>query len=214
MAWDDRLEMDVQYALNPTLRKDLEIIIKTVQTVLSRADVTDNKDATMSAFMGPQYEYQGYQLRPLEASDLETRVTWMKHPVVSEGITLTYEPTVEGMRQWFERVKNDPTREDFALVDSAGEVAGMCGFTNITDEGGELYLFINPTRVGGGLGTIAMKTMELYGIHQLWDHIQLETKEANSRQQNFYRKLGYAQVSTRNGKVVFRKSLPTQLPAR
>lgn len=47
VAWDERLELDVQYVMNWSLRLDLWILVRTVGKVLSRSDVADDPAAEM-----------------------------------------------------------------------------------------------------------------------------------------------------------------------
>ncbi|MDO5721848.1 MAG: GNAT family N-acetyltransferase [Actinomycetaceae bacterium] len=208
LTWDERFELDLKYARNITFSQDLQIMLKTITTVLKRNDITDSKNATMSAFTGPTYSVDQYSLRRLRECDLQTRVDWMRDERVSQGITLNYEPTIEGMRKWFEGIQKNASRRDFVIVDGADEVVAMVGFTGICDFGAKLYIFVDPNRQGSGLGTIAMRILEKYGYHQLWDHLKLETKVGNSRQVNFYQRLGYVVEGERNDKILMRKQLP------
>ena len=52
LAWEDRFQMDVEYVETLSFRRDLEILVKTVTTVLSRRGVTGKGEATMSPFLG------------------------------------------------------------------------------------------------------------------------------------------------------------------
>lgn len=52
LAWEDRFQMDVEYVDTLSFRRDLEILVKTVTTVLSRRGVTGKGEATMSPFLG------------------------------------------------------------------------------------------------------------------------------------------------------------------
>lgn len=63
LNWDKRLALDVEYAQNITFMKDISILIKTVQTVLSRSDIQVSTDD------------EGYfdEIRRHEAEKLESK---------------------------------------------------------------------------------------------------------------------------------------------
>ena len=52
VAWDDRLELDVDYVERRSLRLDLTVLAETVRTVLRREGVSSDTSATMEPFRG------------------------------------------------------------------------------------------------------------------------------------------------------------------
>jgi lipopolysaccharide/colanic/teichoic acid biosynthesis glycosyltransferase len=52
VAWDERLELDVQYVETRTLGLDLRIIGRTIGTVLRREGISGDGEATMAPFRG------------------------------------------------------------------------------------------------------------------------------------------------------------------
>lgn len=52
LSWEERLEMDVQYAEKITFLGDLKIILRTAAVVLKKEGISSGSSATMEAFMG------------------------------------------------------------------------------------------------------------------------------------------------------------------
>lgn len=52
LSWDEKLALDVWYVDNRSLVLDLQILLKTVTTVLSRSGISADGDATMPEFLG------------------------------------------------------------------------------------------------------------------------------------------------------------------
>lgn len=54
LTWQERLELDVWYVENRSFRLDIQILVRTFVTVLSREGVTHGGHATMPRFTGNQ----------------------------------------------------------------------------------------------------------------------------------------------------------------
>ena len=52
VSWEDRLEMDVDYAENNSFWLDLKIIFKTIQVVLFASNINKSSSETMNEFKG------------------------------------------------------------------------------------------------------------------------------------------------------------------
>lgn len=52
VSWEERLKYDVEYVDTISLKKDIEIIFKTIKIVLSRKGVTSSTSVTMEKFKG------------------------------------------------------------------------------------------------------------------------------------------------------------------
>jgi sugar transferase EpsL len=59
ITWDEQLDMDVWYVDNRSFRLDLQIVARTVKTVLRREGISEEGHATRSEFPG-----SGYDLAP------------------------------------------------------------------------------------------------------------------------------------------------------
>jgi undecaprenyl phosphate N,N'-diacetylbacillosamine 1-phosphate transferase len=53
LSWDDRFALDVEYVDSLNLRTDLQIIARTIRTVLRRDGISADGHVTMSEFTGP-----------------------------------------------------------------------------------------------------------------------------------------------------------------
>lgn len=52
VAWDERFKLDVDYVDSRSIRTDLQILVKTVETVFRRDGISAQGEATMSKFTG------------------------------------------------------------------------------------------------------------------------------------------------------------------
>ena len=52
LSWEEKFALDVQYVDRRSLRLDLEILLRTVQSVLGRRGISGEGEATMSVFTG------------------------------------------------------------------------------------------------------------------------------------------------------------------
>jgi lipopolysaccharide/colanic/teichoic acid biosynthesis glycosyltransferase len=52
VAWEDKFALDVEYVDRRSLRLDLEILLRTVRSVVTRQGINGGGEATMSVFMG------------------------------------------------------------------------------------------------------------------------------------------------------------------
>lgn len=52
LSWEERFELDVEYVDNQSLRLDLQILLRTVSTVLKRDGITEEGRSIMSTFEG------------------------------------------------------------------------------------------------------------------------------------------------------------------
>lgn len=51
-SWEERLKYDLEYLKDVSFRKDMEILLKTVKTVLKREGISSETSATMEEFYG------------------------------------------------------------------------------------------------------------------------------------------------------------------
>ena len=54
VSWEDKFQMDVAYVNDITFVKDIKIVLKTVQSVLTREGISSETAATMEEFTGTQ----------------------------------------------------------------------------------------------------------------------------------------------------------------
>lgn len=99
---------------------------------------------------------------------------------------------IENTEKWFERICDDPTRHDVVFEDENGELLAMGGLTGISENQAELYVFVNPDRLGQGLGRSAVDLLCRTGFETLClNQIHLYTNKSNIAAQSIYRKCGF-----------------------
>lgn len=134
------------------------------------------------------------KLRRLEERDLEQRVAWMNDIRINATLNIQLPVTLAGTQLWFERVRENPTRVDFAFEDESGTLVAMGGFTDVDREvkKAELYIFVDPNLKGRGLGTCAVKQMCDHGFSELeLEKIYLNANADNVAARKVYEKCGF-----------------------
>lgn len=56
LSWEDKFALDVEYVDRRSLRLDLSILVRTVRSVLRRQGISGEGEATMSVFLGSQFQ--------------------------------------------------------------------------------------------------------------------------------------------------------------
>lgn len=132
-------------------------------------------------------------IRRLEKSDLEKRVSWMNNPLVYANMHFEVPILMDKTIEWFESNLNNDKRFDVTIIDE-GEIAAFGGFTSINREIGkaETYLFANPTSLHKGIGTRAKKLMCDFGFNDLGlNKLYFVTNEDNYASIRTNEKLGF-----------------------
>ena len=110
-------------------------------------------------------------LRPLERLDLRQRVEWINDPVVRETLLFRFPVSLASAETWFDRILQDPTREDLIIViRQTSEAIGFAGYANIDwyHRKAEPFIAIGDRRYWGkGLGTEVVRELLNYGFNEL-----------------------------------------------
>jgi RimJ/RimL family protein N-acetyltransferase len=122
------------------------------------------------------------RLRPLKKEDLSNRVRWFNDPDINKTLFLEENLQLDKTLEWFDRVKNDDSRMDFAIDSMDGEPIGVAGLANInrTHRTAECYCIIGQRKFWGkGIGTEAHRIMfewafDKLGIEKIWADINPE----------------------------------------
>lgn len=138
------------------------------------------------------------KVRKLAEKDLDVRVRWFNCPSISSQMTIQTPLTLEGTRQWFDCIKNNETRYDFAFewnedAEDNGLVA-MGGLTNLhpIHDRIELYIMVRPNLTGNGIGGNAIKWLCNYAFSNLNLHrVFLYTRQNNDRVRRLYERIGF-----------------------
>ena len=112
------------------------------------------------------------QLRKTLRSDMEYKVRWYNDPDVNKTLILPEMFELEKTYQWFDKVKDDPTREDLIIETVQDVPIGVIGLKNINQNNRSalLYIVIGENEYWGkGLGLRA----ELLAIHHGFKHLNL-----------------------------------------
>ena len=95
LTWDQKLEMDVWYVEHLSLAVDIRILLLTIKNVIKKEGVVVvNRPIYLDQerIQNKKHLFDKVRLRPLELSDLKTRVAWIKDPRVFS--TMDIDPTI------------------------------------------------------------------------------------------------------------------------
>lgn len=193
LDWNRKLDLDVEYVERRSLAFDLQILLRTLKTVLVREGISTPGQATADEFMG-----SGISLRTRELmeDDLATRVAWLQDPEVRAGISIDFWPDIDGMQSWFERTISDDTRRDYVCIDEYSNPASMFGFTNINGSAATIYVFADPDRLNQGIGRNTMVQLLKVAGENNFTNLSLETKTTNDRAFRLYERFGFTALDT------------------
>lgn len=196
ISWDERLEYDVQYVENRSLRLDLRILWLTIARVVQRGGIEGDGMAAMSAFMGSADTSDLNEL-DLDEKWLDVRVSWLRSDSVRKGVSLSFTPELAAMRGWFDQVKIDAGRRDWVYTTAEGTPVSMCGLSGIGTPDLSLYIYVNPEHQRQGYGRASMQKLimraESFGAYRL----HLDVKSSNFPAISLYRSLGFVDDAKR-----------------
>lgn len=133
------------------------------------------------------------KIKKLDRDFLAQRVELLNNELISEFLNVNEIFTLEKTIVWFEKIKNDISRFDCVFF-FEDRIVGMGGLThiNITNKNAELYVYLDPSFQGKGLGL--QSTIELckYGFYRLGlNKIYLYTFSENIRANKLYEKVNF-----------------------
>lgn len=105
------------------------------------------------------------EIRRLQKEDLAIRVEWMNNPLIYSSMHIELPVTLEKTVAWFEKNTGNKTRADMVVYED-DEILSFCGITNIDPiiGKGESYDFVNPNKLGQGIGTVARRLLYSYAF--------------------------------------------------
>jgi RimJ/RimL family protein N-acetyltransferase len=143
-------------------------------------------------------EGQRVRLRPLEEGDVPLLARWFGNPEVRHWTHLSEDPpsvqTVEGHRERYRRMRDDPRQLRFCIETGDGHPIGDLGLLDIHPHGRlELGITIGDTAYWGrGYGTDAVRTALRYAFGELrCRRVYLITDEDNLRAHRCFEKCGF-----------------------
>lgn len=160
LGWDERLELDAEYARDGKISDDFHIIFKTLKGVLKR-EGTVAEPWTQGEYLSVYRSYPNdgkFGLRRFEPKDIEARVKWLNDPRTRETLTVSGEITVEGTENWLKSARKDPLRRDLAVYDlETLEIVAIAGYKAHTSEDIPIFYFaVDPDMQGRRIGSATL----------------------------------------------------------
>lgn len=163
LGWDERLEMDADYARNGTLISDFKIISQTIMGVLKRDGIIA-EPWTHGEYLSVYRSYPTdgeFALRRFEPQDIEKRVDWLNDSRTRDSLTVEGEITIEGTRSWLQNARKNPNRKDLVVYDlDTLKMVAIVGYKSTPGETVPiLYFAVDPDMQGRGIGSVTLKLL-------------------------------------------------------
>lgn len=197
-GWRERLEQDVRYVENASLRLDLRIIARTVKNAIRSKGVSvvagETGDALDDERSFPSQD--GIFMRRIYSRDLQTRVNWLSDPNTRQHMTLDDNINLESTIHWHKAIRENPDRRDYVFETQDGTLVAMTGVKLVKDKNrSEFYIFVNPETQSRGLGTLATRlTLMECAREKKFDPIWLTVRKENTRAVKIYERMGFEVV--------------------
>lgn len=201
LTWDQKLEMDVWYVEHLSLAVDIRILLLTIKNVIKKEGVVVvNRPIYLDQerIQNKKHLFDKVRLRPLELSDLKTRVAWIKDPRVFSTMDIDPTITMESTINWYCSNRERTDRVDLVLEDRLSKkIIAFTGITGIENDIGETYSFVSPEEQGKGFGTVARYLTCKYGFEKLsLKIIKSYCNEDNVASIKVNDRLGYKYIKT------------------
>lgn len=201
VLWDQRLLLDVSYVDRASLALDAKVLGLTIKQVLIREGVSviagesgEPLDVVRS------YPRRGaVALRRFERSDIPYRVRWMTDDATREHMTIPDGISEESTTEWLKSIRADPQRDDFTVYDtSTFECVAMIGVKTTAEHPlPELYIFVDPSRHGSGLGRRSLELLfDWMSETGKYGGCHLSVSARNTAAVHLYRNFGFTEASS------------------
>jgi len=135
------------------------------------------------------------RLRPIAEADLPDYVKWLNDPEVTEFTAMeSGDITLEGEREWFQRVSDPESRIRNWAIEVDGRHIGNCALhLDASKQTAGFGIIIgDKTQWGKGYGTTALREVLRIGFEEMGLHrIHLEAFAGNARGIRCYEKCGF-----------------------
>ncbi|MFS0703557.1 GNAT family N-acetyltransferase [Cellulomonas sp. 179-A 9B4 NHS] len=201
LGWDERLALDVRYVETASVRGDLLILARTVREAVRGSGVTTTAGHTGEP-LDVERSYpvvDGVSLRRFAARDIPTRVRWMNDPATRRHMRLPNEVTEATTQRWFAQAFRDPSRRDWVAYEVAtGATVAMLGLRQPEPDAlPELYMFVDPGRLGAGLGSRSLRVLlQWVSESRAYAGCTLSTAADNLAAHRLYQRAGFRTVAT------------------
>lgn len=142
-------------------------------------------------------------VRRLESEDLKTRAKWFNTPSISEQMVIDTPLSIADTRKWFANNVLSRDRCDFSFLSQAESLnqalVAMGGLTGVDwrHQRAELYVVVNPSMTGKGIGRKVVEWLCNYGFTRLGlFRIFLYTFVDNTVARHLYDQLGFIHEGT------------------
>lgn len=132
-------------------------------------------------------------LQKLKSTDLEYRVNLLNDIRIAPYLNVSQSFTLDKTKQWFSVIKEDNSRADFVFIYNDNKI-GMGGLVNISIDNClcELYMYLDPSFQGQGLGYKSCKALCDYAFEELkLNKVFLYTFSNNIKANKLYEKVGF-----------------------
>lgn len=136
--------------------------------------------------------------RKLEHDDLDTRVEWFNNPLVYRQMVIDVPLSLASTQQWFSKAALDPSRRDFTFFEeNEGHDEKLVALGGLTDidhrqRNAELYIVVDPSKTGQGIGSRCVQWLCNYGfIQQCLEKVYLYTFDENIGARKVYSRCGF-----------------------
>jgi RimJ/RimL family protein N-acetyltransferase len=140
---------------------------------------------------------EGVRLRPPGEEDLALFVRWFNDPEVRYWLAMSDGPelTLESEREWYDEMREDPSRVVWCIETGEGQPIGNLGLHAIDERQGRATLGISIGEKeywGRGYGTAAIRQVLRYSFEELgMRRVDLQVDEDNVRAVHCYEKCGF-----------------------
>lgn len=196
LRWTSRLAKDIEYVRHASLRQDVKILMQTVKKAISRTEVASvPRDTGEPLNVERSYPRDStFALRRFNLLDVSYRVEWLNDHRTRRHMQIPFRASEGAMVDWYHRVKQDPQRDDFVVYRrSDDQPVAMLGLKR--DPGsasGLLYVFVDPFRVGEGIGTASMELiLEWARSDSRYESVRLSVGADNPAAWTIYERLGF-----------------------
>ena len=134
-------------------------------------------------------------LIPFTNDHIKATFDWVVAPDFQHWFLLRGKVTWEGHQQYFAQVLTDPTQRVFAIIGKDTHV-GNCGFKNLTQKEGELWIYIGDSSWRGqGIGGKATQLLLDKGFVEMGlEIIYLHFRDSNIAAHKLYEKVGFVEA--------------------
>lgn len=144
--------------------------------------------------MRPPFEGELVRLRAIEDEDLPWVNEQFWNPTVTEHLLMYWPETLQGTREWRDRVRAGGRGLALLIESHAGQQVGVAGLEEVSARSrtATLGIWIAEERWGRGYGTDAVRTLCRFGFREMnLQRIDLGVFETNPRGVRAYEKVGF-----------------------